>query len=192
MNAMDRDDRIRREKGKGVLRALHATELEAAGAERVEGLRRADEQLDRIARVLPEALHGGLTVTEVARLTGVSRPTLYQLLARYSDVPRDLRLAVMQGLMTYKTSFPEALADHLKRTPAEIEPIIQEFVASGWIEWDVDNRQPRRDADLEDASAFADDDDLETPLSVTPEGYEALERWKFENDESDDEGMAGS
>jgi hypothetical protein len=177
----NRADRIKRQKGAGVVRALHETELANAGAERADALRRAEYQLDRIARLLPDALDAGLGMTEIAQLTGVSRPTLYELKARYSESPRDLRLAVLQALMRRETSFPDSLPVHLKRSAAEIRPVLQEFFKLGWIEWDVDGGEPR---DLPDGNGliFATSDDLVYPCSVTLAGYEALERWQFEDE----------
>jgi hypothetical protein len=183
----DRVDRIQRQKGKGIVRALHESELANAGADRADALRRAEYQLDRIARLLPDALDAGLGMTEIAKLTGVSRPTLYELRARYSDSPRDLRLAVLQAVMRRETSFPDALPGHLGRPNEEIQPVIDEFVAKGWIEWDVDSGEPR---DLPDdgGRVFAiNDSDMVYPYTVTLDGYEALERWKFDEEERETE-----
>src|SRR5580704_10596521 len=116
----DRANRINRQKGQGIVRALHESELANAGNERVQALRRAEDQLDRIARLLPGALEAGVGMTEIARITGVSRPTLYELRARYADSARDLRLAVLQALMRRETSFPDALPAHLGRPESEI------------------------------------------------------------------------
>src|SRR5690242_19169579 len=85
-----------REKGGGVVRSLYAGEFESARNRRQDALREADAQLDRIARLLPEALAAGWKISEIARLTDVSRPTLYELRGRYTGSPRDLRLAVLQ------------------------------------------------------------------------------------------------
>src|SRR4051794_35533732 len=90
----------RREKGRAVVRALHVEQLEEAGTERHAALQAAEAHLDRIARLLPAALAAGLTLTEIARIAGVSRPTLYELRARYSDQPVDLSLGVLQALAT--------------------------------------------------------------------------------------------
>jgi hypothetical protein len=56
MAAIDREARLKREKGKATVRALHLSELEAAGAARARALAEADKQLDRVARLLPDAL----------------------------------------------------------------------------------------------------------------------------------------
>ncbi|HEV2058198.1 MAG TPA: hypothetical protein VGR11_02505 [Solirubrobacteraceae bacterium] len=167
----------------GILRALHESELESAGAARAEALRRADQELDRIARLIPDALGAGLSMTEIGRFTGVSRPTLYELRARYSDAPRDLRIAVMQALMTQDTSHPDAIAEHLGRSAAEVRPIIDDFLARQWIAYDFDGPRSRLESDQKGGVAVVDDAGAETLLSVTLAGYEALERWRFDADE---------
>jgi len=183
MSEVDRADRIRRKKGMGILRALHESELEAAGAARAEALRQADRELDRIARLIPNAVGAGLSMTEIGRLTGVSRPTLYQLRARYSDAPRDLRIAVMQALMTQETSYLDAIAEHLGRSAAEVRPIIDDFLAREWISYDFDGPLSRLESDHTGGVTLVDDGGAETLLSVTLAGYEALERWRFDSDE---------
>ena len=182
MTETDRIDRIRRKKGQGIVRALHESELANAGAERADALRRADYQLDRVARLLPDALDAGLGMTEIAQLTGVSRPTLYELRARYSDSERDLRLAVLQALMHRETSFPDVLPDHLRRPAAEIRHVLDDFLKRGWIEWDVDGGEPR-EPPASGELPFVQAEDMDYPYAVTMEGYEALERWRFEGDD---------
>lgn len=164
------------------MRAIHETELVNAGAERAEALRRAEYQLDRIARLLPDALDAGLGMTEIAQLTGVSRPTLYELKGRYSDSARDLRLAVLQALMRREASFPDSLPEHLKRPASEIQPVLDEFFKAGWIEWDVDGAEPR-DLPEDGGLKFARSEDLVYPYAVTLAGYEALEHWQFEDEQ---------
>jgi hypothetical protein len=185
----DRIERIQRQKGRGIVRALHESELANAGAERADALRRAEYQLERIARLLPDALDAGLGMTEIAKLTGVSRPTLYELRARYSDSARDLRLAVMQALLGRETSFPNALPKHLGRPMEEIRPILDEFLEREWIDWDPENGEPR---DLPENHGgplvVVEAEDMDYPFAVTMAGYEALEQWKFEDERERDEG----
>jgi DNA-binding phage protein len=201
---MDRSHRIKHQKGRGIVRALHESELANAGAERADALRRAEYQLERIARLLPDALDAGLGMTEIAQLTGVSRPTLYELRARYGDSPRDLRLAVMQALTRHETSFPDALPRHLARSADEIHPIIDEFFERGWIEWDVEGAEPRQapeegglpfaamnpQAPWAQETPVADDEMVQFPYGVTMAGYEALEQWKFEDEAEGNDGAA--
>jgi hypothetical protein len=188
----DRSARIKRQKGQGIVRALHESELSNAGAEREHALRHAEYQLERIARLLPDAIDAGLGMTEIARLTGLSRPTLYELRGRYSESPRDLQLAVMQALMRRETSFPDALPAHLGRPVDEVRPVLTEFFKRGWIEWDVDGGEPRPQPEEGGLIFAVGPEDLAYPYMITLAGYEALEQWKFEDDEGDDEGAATS
>ena len=61
-----------REKARGVMRGLHLGALEEAGHARGAALEEADQQLQRIGRLLMDALDAGLTMAEIGRLTGVS------------------------------------------------------------------------------------------------------------------------
>jgi len=178
----DRADRIKRQKRMGVLRGIHEAELEAAGAARTAAVTHAEEELDRIARLLPDAVNAGIGMTEIARLTGVSRPTLYELRGRYSDEPRDLRIAVLQALMSYETSFQSELVDYLGRTAEEIKQIIDDFASRGWIEWDFEGQRPAGVLDRETGEWIETDGPKETPWSITRAGDEALEDWQFEDD----------
>src|SRR5436305_1392351 len=124
---MDRAARLRQEKGKAVVRGLHSSELEGAGAARSAALREADAQLDRIARLLPDALQSGLTLAEVARLTGVSRPTLYELRGRYGSIG-DVRLAILQVLASRPRVATRDLATIVGREWRELRPVVDQFV----------------------------------------------------------------
>ena len=43
-----------------------------------EALKEAESCLRRVEELLPEALDAGLMISDVAKLSGVSRPTLYK------------------------------------------------------------------------------------------------------------------
>jgi hypothetical protein len=111
MTAPDRETRLKREKGKATVRALHLSELEAAGAARARAIAEADKQLDRVARLLPDALSGGLSLSEIGRVARVSRQTLYELRARYSDSDGDLRLAVLQSVAWMQPTTADEVAE---------------------------------------------------------------------------------
>jgi DNA-binding MarR family transcriptional regulator len=167
MTTTDREDMFRRERGKALVRALHLGELQAAGAKRALALDEAEEQLDRIARLLPDALHGGLTMTEISRVTGISRPTLYELKARYGDSVGDLRLAVLQSI-ALKASTSGEIADRLKRDHSDVGSAIGEYQRNELVDFEP--------VELEDG------EDLE--YSLTLKGLETLEHWQFEDEQS--------
>jgi hypothetical protein len=66
-------------------RSVLLGELTELGRQRREALQRAQNLADGIARVLPGALSAGVRLTEIARVTGVSRPTLYAWRGCYGD-----------------------------------------------------------------------------------------------------------
>ena len=55
----------------------YIAELHELGERRRAALEEADAALRRVQELLPGALDAGLTITEVAQLSAVSRPTLY-------------------------------------------------------------------------------------------------------------------
>jgi len=149
-----------REKARGALRALYLGEAASIGRQRAIALREIDEQLDKLARLLPNAVDAGIGLAEIARVAGVSRPTLYQLKARYSDNPGDVRLAVLQATLERGTT--REIAVRLSRSVDEVGGLLREFEDSGWVGWDVD-----------------DDDGNEVVWYLGLEGLVALERWTF-------------
>lgn len=153
------DDHGRIEKGRALVRTLHLSELQTAGAARAVALHEADVQLDRVARLLPDALAGGLSLTEISRVTGVSRPTLYELRGRYSDSPGDLRLAVLQAIASRGTLTPDALYELLGGRSPERETIVRDLQEQDIIDFEFDDE------------AF---------YVLTPGGFALLEHWAFE------------
>jgi DNA-directed RNA polymerase specialized sigma24 family protein len=59
----------------------YRVELQRLAEQRVKALNEANQLADEIANLLPHALHSGVSAAEAAHLTGVSRPTLYRMLA---------------------------------------------------------------------------------------------------------------
>jgi hypothetical protein len=164
MTSKDREERLNREKGKALVRDLHESELRAAGAARAVALYEADQQLDRIARLLPDALEGGLSLTEVARITKVSRPTLYELRAKYGGSPGDLRLAVLQTVATRAPIWESEVVEHLGGRD-EAAGVLVSF----WREGLLDIDPPSDDPDLRTGPGY----------EMTAKGYETLENWTF-------------
>jgi transposase len=157
----------RREKGRALVRALHVEQLEDAGMERHAALQAAEGHLDRIARLLPAALAGGLSLTEIARITGVSRPTLYELRARYSDQPLDLSLGVLQAVATSGSLTEPQLRERLRRPPQDVSRTVAEFERQGFVEFDID-----------------EDEEGKRPIFfLTEKGYDLLAHWKLEKAE---------
>lgn len=167
----EREDRLMQEKGKALLRALHLSELAVAGKERDLALHKAEEQLDRIARLLPDALEGGISISEIARVTGISRPTLYELRARYGGAVGDLRLAILQAVIAGNAMTVEQLAERLTRPSAEIKLIVDNFIDQELLEEDVEQ---------------IGEETYEMRLSVTMKGLAFLEHWQFEVEDEED------
>jgi hypothetical protein len=165
MPAKHRKDQVGREQRRATVRALHVAELEAAGNSRAEALSEADQQLDRIAQILPHALNAGLTVTDVGRVTGVSRPTLYQLRGRYSDAPGHLRVAVLQAVASLGVAPLDALVSALGRPSEDFWPILSEFVDTQVME-----------------VAPTEEEDPQPAFSLSANGHLLVEHWETPHD----------
>ena len=158
-----------REETRAQARAVFVSQLESAGRARQAALRQADDQLDRIARVLPDAATAGLSVTDVARITGVSRPTLYQLRARYGESHRHLRLAVLRAVTTTDGTL-KAIVRSLGRPEKDLWPVLQDFV----------------DGDVLDVDPYEDEDGTQPAFVLTQKGDVLMDVWHFEEaDESE-------
>lgn len=165
--ATKREDMLRHEKGKALVRALHLSELSLAGNARALALHEADEQLDRIARLLPDALQGGISMTEIGRITNVSRPTLYELRGRYGGSVGDLRLAILQAIITSNAVTAEQLAERLGRPREDIDLVVDEFLNGELLEMEPEEVGP---------------DEWEQQLRLTVKGLAFLEDWQFADD----------
>ena len=70
-------------------------QLQRLAEQRANALGDASQAAAEIGRLLPQALRSGVSVVEAARLTGVSRPTLYRMLAEARQ-QQDLRGTIVQ------------------------------------------------------------------------------------------------
>jgi hypothetical protein len=165
MNPDPRDLLMRREKGQALIRALHLSELQAAGAARSLALHEADGQLDRIARVLPDALTSGVSLAEIARITNVSRPTLYELRGRYTDDSRDLTFAVISAIAGRRGPIDsDGVAEHLKRPRDEVAALVKHLI----------------EHDMVDQDFIDGPDGAIVELYLTEKAFSFLEAWDFE------------
>lgn len=159
------------EESRANVRALFVSQLESAGGARAQALREAEEHLDRIARLIPDAVDSGLSLTDVARITGVSRPTLYQLRARYGKSHAHLRLAVLQAVCDGDGALP-AMARKLGRPKGDLWPVAWDLVDAGALE----------------AEPLEDEEGPQPEFLLTPKGHDLM-AWLFEmEDEAEREG----
>ncbi len=158
---------LKHEKGKALVRALHLSELSAAGDARALALHEAEQQLDRVARLLPDALEAGISMTEIARVTKISRPTLYELRGRYSGSVGDLRLAILQAVIASNAVTTDMLAERLGRPRQDISLVVDEFLHGELL-----REEPEE----------VGEDEWEQQLHLTLEGLRFLEHWQFEAD----------
>jgi hypothetical protein len=105
-------------------------------------------------------------MAEIARATGVSRQTLYELKGKYGDTT-DLRLAVLQALGTRGHSNAAQLAEHLGRPESEIHSLLVELTDEGFAGWELGG--PTEDI------TYGGDFDCWLTLS----GLRELESWTF-------------
>lgn len=158
------DSPAEKERNQAIVRGLHLNELTAAGHARAAALNEADQQLDRVARVLPDALDAGLSLSEIARVAKVSRQTLYELRARYEESSRNLSLAVLQTVVGRAPIRVSEVAEHLQRPAREVRDLLNSFEDQGFIGSDVD-------------------DGPDGPFQVffaMPAGLHLLEDWSFD------------
>jgi len=155
------------EESRANVRALYVSQLEAAGGARAKALREADDYVDRIARLMPDALTSGLSLTDVARITGVSRPTLYQLRARYGESHTHLRLAILQAISSSDGSLAAVLRA-LGRPEGEAWPVLRDLV----------------DADVLEVEPIEAEDGPHPGFLLTPKGHDVID-WLIELEDED-------
>lgn len=160
-----------REKNRGIVRGLHLEAIEAAGAARAAALQEADEHLQRVGSLLPDALDAGLSLSEISRVTGVSRPTLYELRGRYDASDRDLSLVVLQSVALAGALPVSDLAGRLDRPAGEILRRAQSFEAQGFMEIEPEDGPE---------GTFP-------VMCIVPEGLDLLEAWFEQREEEGEE-----
>jgi transcriptional regulator with XRE-family HTH domain len=110
------------------LQVLHRRELSESGRLIRESRDATQRELGRIAAFLPGARHAGLTMTEISELTGLSRPTLYQL-QNDQGTSRTVTLAVLSALGGMGPQTTEQLSGATKIAEAAIASVLEELVA---------------------------------------------------------------
>jgi hypothetical protein len=131
MNA-ERDSVEHRETANGALRALYLGTFADAGRRRAEALREADAQLDRLCRLLPNAVAAGIGIAEISRVADVSRPTLHKLLPRGLDKPRDIRLGVLQATLGGATA--REISKIVRWPRGDVDGLLATFAERGWVQ----------------------------------------------------------
>jgi CRP-like cAMP-binding protein len=136
MNAEQRNAVEERERAHGALRALYLGQLAEVGRRRAAALREAEDQLQQVGRLLVNAQDVGISLSEIAREVDVSRPTLYQLRARYGRDPRDVRLAVLQSTWAGEIA-DQDIAEKIDVPVGDVHSLLREFEQEEWVGWDV-------------------------------------------------------
>lgn len=160
-----------RERARGALRALYLGEAAEIGRKRAEALRDAEAQLDRLARLLPNAIGAGVALSEIARIAEISRPTLYQLRARYSDDPGDLRLGVLQATAAGEVTAGD-IAEIIGRPRYEVNAVLTDLEQRGWV-----HSEPIE---------YRDGSGADWAWGLLAAGLDALEGWSFDVRERED------
>ncbi len=94
----------------------------------------ADLQIDRLAHLILNAVDAGINVSEISRMADVSRPTVYALLPRARDKPRDIQMAVLQ--LTVDGATVDQIAKSIRWPATEVAKLLAEFTNRGWVQRD--------------------------------------------------------
>lgn len=115
-------------------RAIYRGQLQQETAERLAGFAQADAATRRVADLLPGAQQAGISVVEAAELTGISRPTLYRMLAD-SRKRQELRGLAQQfeqalgqvGRDLGRPALPDDLRAHFQRPLDEVFDLLRQL-----------------------------------------------------------------
>lgn len=119
MSALHRERALRARRSRGTQLALYRGELRRAADDLERSRAAVDEATQLIQRLLPSALEAGIGIGEATQITGLSRATLYRMLA---DAHRHQNVT---GLVTQLESALGQLAETLNRPPlpADLESL---------------------------------------------------------------------
>lgn len=123
----ERDRRARN--SRLTLQVLHRKELGESGRRIQESRESAQRELDRIAAFLPGARHAGMTMSEISQLTGLSRPTLYELQNRNGAGEGDVTLAILSALGGLGPQTSEQLAGVMKIAEGVVAHAVEDLLA---------------------------------------------------------------
>lgn len=112
-----------------MLQVLHRNELSESGRRLMAGREETQRELRRIATILPAARYAGLTMAEISRLTGLSRPTLYSLEKRRGTGERDITIAILGALGGMGPQTSEQLAGVIKIAEDAVAEALAELAA---------------------------------------------------------------
>jgi hypothetical protein len=146
MSVLHKDRAIRAQRAIDTQRALYRGELRDAASERMAGQSQVEAANRRIGQLLPGALQAGISVVEAADITGVSRPTLYRMLAdaRAAENVRGLIVQFESAVNAVtaelaRPALPQDLANAFQRSLDEVfeslsqiyEPLVREVERLG-------------------------------------------------------------
>jgi transcriptional regulator with XRE-family HTH domain len=159
MSVVRRDREVRAARSKATVQALYRSELREAGEARRAAMAEAEWQLERIGKFLAGATAAGLSLSEVARITGMSRPTLYELLKR-GERTGDARFDLLAALAAGGSLRLADLVEGLARPESFAKRLVRALVAQGLV-------------------AAVGEDGGATEYELTVPGEEALLSWEF-------------
>jgi hypothetical protein len=111
------------------LQVLHRRELQECGRRINESRDATQREVDRIATFLPGARHAGITMSEISQLTGLSRPTLYELQNRSRVGEPDLARVVLSVLGGLGPQTTEQLAGVTKIAERILAKTVEDLLA---------------------------------------------------------------
>lgn len=112
---------------RALVQTLSQRELEHAGEVRRRALALAEAQLERVARQLATALRAGLSIAEIARVTNISRPTLYALRERYGPSSGNLQCDILCAVAVDGPLTVAALLQSLTAPQEEIRKEVRDL-----------------------------------------------------------------
>jgi hypothetical protein len=143
MSVLHKEQRARAQRALDTQRGLYRNELARVAREREASLEQADAAMTRIRQMLPGALQAGVSVVELAQITGLSRPTLYRLLADARQ-QQDLRGLAVQledviARVTGELGRSALIADLVERLETDNEELRERLtMVAGYISGELD------------------------------------------------------
>ncbi len=120
-------------KSRAVTGALIRQALESAGQRIREAQRDLDRELARIGRNVAGAQAAGISISDVAEMTGLSRQKIYELRDRHGAGMEELSYRILAQLAAGGAQSAEQLAGSLKQDPGPVQSAVGEMLAEGWL-----------------------------------------------------------
>jgi DNA-binding MarR family transcriptional regulator len=162
MSDLHRHQRRTALKSRALIHALYRQALEDAGEKIAQAQAELQGEIDRVGLQISGAVDSGISISEIAGLTGLSRQKLYELRQRQQGNLEDLDMRLLAQLAASGALTPSQLSAQLRVEESTVAQILRELEDEGAVRPLI---------------SFYEGGEETAHLKISASGEEKLERW---------------